>query len=51
MSFIVAMVWILTPARKLTLLNEILQTGIAAGQSVFDLIDSEKEKDTAKDHI
>ena len=46
-SFIVAMVWILTPARKLTLLNEILQTGIAAGQSVFDLIDTEKEKDTA----
>ncbi len=46
-SFIVAMVWILTPARKLTLLNEILQTGIAAGQSVFALIDSEKEKDTA----
>ena len=45
-SFIVAMVWILTPARKLTLLNEILQTGIAAGQSVFALIDAEKEKDT-----
>ncbi len=44
-SFIIAMVWILTPARKLTLLNEILQTGIAAGQSVFELIDSEKEKE------
>jgi len=44
-SFIIAMVWILTPARKLTLLNEILQTGIAAGQSVFELIDSEKENE------
>ena len=44
-SFIVAMIWILTPARKLTLLNEILQTGIAAGQSVFELIDSNKEDD------
>ena len=44
-SFIIAMVWILTPARKLTLLNEILQTGIAAGQSVFELIDSEEEKE------
>ncbi len=50
-SFIVAMVWILTPARKLTLLNEILQTGIAAGQSVFALIDSEKEKDTATKNL
>ena len=46
-SFIVAMIWVLTPARKLTLLNEILQTGIAAGQSVFELIDSEKEVDSA----
>ncbi len=44
-SFIVAMVWVLTPARKLTLVNEILQTGIAAGQSIFELIDSEKEKE------
>ena len=44
-SFIMAMIAILTPARKLTLLNEILQTGIAAGKSVFELIDSEKEHD------
>ncbi|MEJ2115068.1 MAG: lipid A export permease/ATP-binding protein MsbA, partial [Gammaproteobacteria bacterium] len=44
-SFIMAMIAILTPARKLTLLNEILQTGIAAGQSVFELIDSKKEHD------
>jgi subfamily B ATP-binding cassette protein MsbA len=46
-SFIIAMIAILTPARKLTLLNEILQTGIAAGLSVFGLIDSDKEKDPA----
>ena len=46
-SFIIAMTAILTPARKLTLLNEILQTGIAAGQSVFALIDTEQEKDQA----
>ncbi len=46
-SFIIAMVAILTPAKKLTLLNEILQTGIAAGLSVFGLIDSEKEHDTS----
>ena len=46
-SFIVAMIAILTPAKKLTLLNEILQTGIAAGKSVFELIDTDKEQDTA----
>ncbi len=46
-SFIIAMIAILTPARNLTLLNEILQTGIAAGLSVFELIDSEQEKDHA----
>ncbi len=46
-SFIIAMIAILTPARKLTLLNEILQTGIAAGKSVFELIDSEREFDTS----
>ena len=46
-SFIVAMVWILTPARKLTLVNEILQTGITAGQSVFELIDTEKEHESS----
>ena len=46
-TFIIAMVAILTPARKLTLVNEILQTGIAAGKSVYELIDTEKEKDEA----
>jgi subfamily B ATP-binding cassette protein MsbA len=46
-SFIVAMIAILTPAKKLTLLNEILQTGIAAGKSVFELIDTEVEQDHA----
>lgn len=46
-SFIVAMIAILTPAKKLTLLNEILQTGIAAGKSVFQLIDTDKEHDVA----
>ena len=45
-SLLVAMVWILTPARKLSLVNEILQMGIAAGQSIFELIDTEKEKET-----
>ena len=49
-SFIVAMVWILTPARKLTLVNEILQTGIAAGKSVFALIDTDEEEHQSAQH-
>ena len=50
-SMLVAMVWILTPARKLSLVNEILQMGIAAGQSIFELIDTEKEKESATNEI
>ena len=46
-SFIVAMVWILTPARRLTLVNETLQTGIVAGKSVFELVDTEIEHESS----
>jgi len=42
-SFIIAMAMVLTPARKLTLVNEMLQAGIAASKSVFEMIDTEKE--------
>ncbi len=50
-SMLVAMVWILTPARKLSLVNEILQMGIAAGQSIFELIDTEQEKESSTNEI
>ena len=46
MSFIMSMILLLTPIRNLTQLNSQLQGAIAAGESIFDLLDSPPEKDT-----
>ena len=45
MSFISAMIFLLTPLRNLTQLNAQLQTAIAAGESVFKLLDEPSEPD------
>lgn len=44
-SFMIAMVMLLAPARNLTNLNSLLQRGIAAGESIFELLDSDRECD------
>ncbi|MDH3977120.1 MAG: lipid A export permease/ATP-binding protein MsbA [Gammaproteobacteria bacterium] len=44
-GFITAMVFLLRPIRKLTGINVKIQRGIAAGMSIFELIDSEDEPD------
>ena len=44
-SFMVALVMLFPPAKNLTNLNAILQQCIAAGQSIFDILDSEREPD------
>lgn len=46
MSFILAMIMLLTPLRNLTQLNGQLQRGIAAGESIFQLLDEPAEVDT-----
>lgn len=46
MSFIMALILMLTPIRNLTQLNAQLQAAIAAGESVFGLLDADAEKDT-----
>ncbi len=46
MSFIVAMGLLLPPVKRLTSVNAHLQRGIIAAQSLFDLLDTETEKDT-----
>ena len=46
MSFITALILLLTPIRSLTQLNSQLQTAITAGHTLFELLDSETEKDT-----
>jgi subfamily B ATP-binding cassette protein MsbA len=44
-SFIISMILLLQPARNLTGINAKLQQGIAAGESIFELLDSEREYD------
>lgn len=45
-SFVTAMLLLAPPLQKLTKVNELVQKGIAAGESIFSLLDSETEKDT-----
>lgn len=45
-SFITAMFMLLTPLKRLTKINGKIQAGIAAAQSVFNLIDQPAESDT-----
>ncbi len=45
-SFVTAMFMLLTPLKRLTKINSKLQSGIAAAQSIFALLDEEAEKDT-----
>jgi len=44
-SFVISITLLLTPARNLTNINARVQQGIAAGESIFELIDSEREYD------
>ncbi len=44
-SYVVAMLWLMQPVRRLVQVNEVLQTGIAAAQSAFALIDESAERD------
>ncbi|MHB1672099.1 MAG: lipid A export permease/ATP-binding protein MsbA, partial [Acidiferrobacter sp.] len=48
MSYVTAMMMLLAPIKRLTQINETLQTGIAASQSVFSFIDEPRETETGK---
>ena len=50
-SFITAMALLLTPLKRLSNLNEVLQRGLAAASSVFAVIDAEAEPDTGQRRI
>jgi len=45
-AFLMAMVALLDPVKRLTQINSTLQSGIAAGESIFSLLDEATEKDT-----
>ncbi len=46
MSFITAMMMLFAPIKQLTMVNSKIQAGIAAGESVFKVLDSDSELDT-----
>ena len=50
-SFIIAMLMLLAPLKRLTGVNQTLQRGLAAAESVFELIDQPGEVDTGKVEI
>jgi subfamily B ATP-binding cassette protein MsbA len=45
MSFITAMMMLFAPLKQLTMVNAKIQAGIAAGESVFDILDADSEQD------
>ena len=48
MSYVTAMMMLLAPIKRLTQVNETLQTGMAASQSVFTFIDQPPETETGR---
>ncbi|MCF6210780.1 MAG: lipid A export permease/ATP-binding protein MsbA [Gammaproteobacteria bacterium] len=51
MAFVTASMLLLPPMKRLTMIQSIVQQGIAAAQSVFSLLDEGGEKDTGTQHI
>ena len=51
MAFMTAMIALLDPVKRLTNVNALLQGGIAAGESIFSLLDETPEKNTGKKQL
>ncbi|MDH5436694.1 MAG: ABC transporter transmembrane domain-containing protein, partial [Gammaproteobacteria bacterium] len=51
MSFVMAMVMLMPPIKRLTSINSSIQQGIAAGESVFGFLDEKQEQDTGTKEI
>jgi len=50
-SFFAAMALLFSPIKRLTKINEQLQRGLAAAESIFELLDLDSEKDTGTQHL
>ena len=48
MAFMTAMIALLDPVKRLTQVSSTLQSGVAAGESIFSLLDETPEKNTGK---
>ena len=51
MSFMAAMLLLMPPLKRMTSINAVLQTGIAAAQSIFAMLDATPETDTGARRI
>ncbi|MCR4304144.1 MAG: lipid A export permease/ATP-binding protein MsbA [Gallionella sp.] len=51
LSFIAAMLMLTAPLKRLTSVSEFMQRGLAASESVFELLDTHSETDTGKTAI
>ena len=51
LSFIAAMLMLTAPLKRITSVSEFLQRGLAASESVFELLDTHSETDTGKTSI
>ncbi|MDH5513317.1 MAG: ATP-binding cassette domain-containing protein, partial [Gammaproteobacteria bacterium] len=45
-SYLVSVMWIMGPTRRLARINETIQTALASAQTVFDILDEAPEKET-----
>ncbi len=45
-SYMLSMMWLMNPVKRLARVNEVIQTGVAAAQSAFGLLDESPEPDT-----
>lgn len=50
-SYITAMMWVMNPAKRLAKVNENIQTGLAAAESAFLLLDSAAEQDSGTETL
>ena len=51
LSFVTAMLMLTAPIKRLTGVSEYMQRGLAASESIFELLDSESEIDTGKTEL
>lgn len=51
LSFVAAMLMLTAPLKRITSINEYIQRGLAAAESVFDLIDTASETDAGKSSL
>lgn len=50
-SYITAVTWMMGPSKRLTKINEVVQAGLAAAQSIFNVLDEPAEEDSGAQEL